>query len=199
MLSVNNLHVLHLSPVSFELASGECAVLSGPSGSGKSLLLRAIADLDPASGDVRLDGVERNAMSGPDWRRKIRYFAAESGWWGERVSDHFPRAAAGAEMLATFGLPADAMDWSLDRASTGEKQRLALMRGLLDDPAVLLLDEPTSALDERTAQAVEDHIRDRVAGHGARAILVTHDDAQAARLAQRRLCIQDGAVVEANL
>lgn len=199
MLSVTGLHVLNLSPVSFQLARGECAVLSGPSGSGKSLLLRAIADLDPAAGEVRLDGTERNAMSGPEWRRQVRYFAAEPGWWAERVSDHFPRTGTSAELLAAFGLDPDAMDWSLDRASTGEKQRLALIRGLLDDPPVLLLDEPTSALDERTARSVEDHIRQRVADNGARAILVTHDDAQAARLAQRRLAIQDGAVVEAGL
>ncbi len=197
MLTVTDLHVLNLAPVSLELAGGECVVLGGPSGSGKSLLLRAIADLDPARGDVRLDGTARSAMSGPDWRKKVRYFSAEPGWWTDRVSDHFPRTDAIAPLLTAFSLPSDSMSWSLERASTGEKQRLAFIRGVLDDPPVLLLDEPTSALDDKTARLVEDNIRRHVTGRGACAIIVTHDDAQAGRLAHRRLKIENGAVVEA--
>lgn len=196
MLTVTDLHVLNLAPVSFELGRGECVVLSGPSGSGKSLLLRAIADLDPAQGDVRLDGIERNAMSGPDWRKKVRYFAAEPGWWNDRVADHFPSSDTLTPLLTAFALPSDAMSWSLERVSTGEKQRLAFIRGVLDDPPVLLLDEPTSALDDHTARMVEENIRQHVSDRGTCAIVVTHDDAQAKRLAHRRLMIVDGAIIE---
>jgi len=198
VLTVTDLHVLNLAPVSFELGRGECVVLGGPSGSGKSLLLRAIADLDPAAGKVRLDGIERNAMSGPAWRKKVRYFAAEPGWWTDRVSDHFPKTDALAPLLDALALPADAMNWTLERASTGEKQRLAFIRGVLDDPPVLLLDEPTSSLDDRSARLVEGKIRQHVIERGTCAIIVTHDDAQAERFSHRRLTIENGAVVEAR-
>lgn len=195
-LTVSDLHVLNLKPVTLELGAGECVVLEGPSGSGKSLLLRAIADLDPALGQVRLDGEDRSAMSAPGWRCLVRYFAAEPGWWRERVGDHFTLTEDVEDLLEAFGLPIDAMDWTVERASTGEKQRLALVRGLADRPGVLLLDEPTSALDEKTAQAVEQQLLARVREDGAAAIIVTHDEAQARRLARRRLEIRDGAVIE---
>jgi phosphate-transporting ATPase len=195
-LAVSNLHVLNLSPVTLALDAGEIAVLEGPSGSGKSLLLRAIGDLDPAAGMVSLDGEDRNAVSGPDWRRNVRYFAAEPGWWRDRVGDHFAQSHETARLLEAFGLPGDAMDWMVERASTGEKQRLALVRGLIDHPAVLLLDEPTSALDDTTAKAVENQLLARICDGGAAAIIVTHDAAQAGRLARRRLVIRDGAVTE---
>ena len=182
--------------MALELHAGECAVLEGPSGSGKSLLLRAIADLDPAPGTVWLNGEDRGAMSGPDWRRQVRYFAAEPGWWRERVGDHFTPSDDIVVLLEAFGLSADAMDWMVERASTGEKQRLALVRGLADRPKVLLLDEPTSALDDKTAQAVEEQLVARIRDDGAAAIIVTHDAAQAERLARRRLAIRGGRVVE---
>ncbi len=195
-LAVSDLHVLNLKPVSLGLGAGECVVLEGPSGSGKSLLLRAIADLDLALGRVRLDGEDRGEMSAPEWRRRVRYFAAEPGWWRERVGDHFTLTKDVESLLEAFGLPIDAMDWTVERASTGEKQRLALVRGLADRPRVLLLDEPTSALDDKTAQAVEQQLLARVREDGAAAIIVTHDEAQARRLARRRLEIRDGAVTE---
>ncbi len=195
-LAVSDLSVLNLSPVTLVLHAGQCAVLEGPSGSGKSLLLRAIADLDPASGAVALDGEDRGALSGPEWRRQVRYFSAEPGWWSERVGDHFTPSDEVSDLLDAFGLPADAMDWTVERASTGEKQRLALVRGMADRPKVLLLDEPTSALDDATAKAVEQQLLARIRGDGAAAIIVTHDEAQAIRIAQRRLAIQDGAVIE---
>lgn len=78
MLTVNALKRLHVL-VSFELADGECIALQGPSGVGKSLLLRAIADLDPSEGSVELDGMPREAMPAPAWRKQATYVAAESG------------------------------------------------------------------------------------------------------------------------
>lgn len=195
MLRVEGLQVLNLAPVTMELGAGECATLEGPSGSGKSLLLRALADLDPAPGTVRLDGTDRNDISGPQWRKMVRYFSAEPGWWAERVGDHVSDAAPFVDLLAELGLDRGALGWSLDRASTGEKQRMALARGLIDHPQVLLLDEPTGPLDRKAADTVERLIRRRVAD-GDTALVVTHDAEQAGRLADRRFVIRDGAVVE---
>ena len=196
MLAVEGLRVPNLAPVSMELRAGECVTLEGPSGSGKSLLLRALADLDPAAGTVRLDGADRNRMTGPQWRARVRYFSAEPGWWAERVGDHAADRQAFAGLVSDLGLSEDALGWSLDRASTGEKQRLALARGLIDHPKVLLLDEPTGPLDRKAGEIVERLIRRRVADEGAIALVVTHDAEQALRLAKRHFVIRDGAVVE---
>src|SRR5689334_13447214 len=78
-------------PFDLELAAGECLAITGASGSGKSLCLRMIADLDGNEGDVLLDGASRRSFSAPAWRRQVVYNAAEPGWWHERVGDHLDR------------------------------------------------------------------------------------------------------------
>ena len=86
----------HLAgPFELELDAGECLAITGPSGSGKSLFLRMVADLDPNQGEVFLDGVERRTLPAPAWRRKVVYSAAEPGWWHERVWRPFPRRSHG--------------------------------------------------------------------------------------------------------
>ncbi|MEI6558402.1 MAG: ABC transporter ATP-binding protein [Rhodospirillaceae bacterium] len=196
MLSVRALSRPGLEPVSFELAAGECVVVRGPSGSGKSLLLRAIADLDPNQGRLSLEGRSRDAMSGPEWRRQVTYLPAEPGWWAESVGGHFADWAAAGPLAAGLGLPAECRDWPVSRLSTGERQRLALVRALVLRPRVLLLDEPTSGLDHKTAAAAEILVaRHRSAGGAA--LWVTHDRAQSARIATRALLVADGRVREA--
>src|SRR5271154_6217769 len=85
-------------PFELTLAAGECIAITGPSGSGKSLFLRMIADLDPNEGDVFLDGRERRSFSPPAWRLHVVYNAAEPGWWSESVADHFRGTAPGVDM-----------------------------------------------------------------------------------------------------
>ena len=134
-----------LQPSSFELARGECLAVRGRSGSGKTLLLRALADLDPTVGEISLDGRARDEMSGPQWRASVGYLAADAGWWADRVGDHFedwPALRASAAALLLPGAIGEAM---VDAISTGERQRLALLRAVERAPRVLLLDEPTSA------------------------------------------------------
>ncbi len=196
MLSVRAVARPALGPVSFELADGECIVVRGASGSGKSLLLRAIADLDPNDGEVVLDGAARASMPAPDWRRRVVYVAAEPGWWRESVGGHFDDWEAARDLVAATGLPADCRTWPIARLSTGERQRLGVVRALVLEPRILLLDEPTSGLDDDATAAVEGLIRARLAD-GAGALWVTHDDEQGRRLARRALVVADGAVTEA--
>ena len=197
-LSVTNLSRPGLAPVSFELPAGECLALRGPSGSGKSLLLRAIADLDPNDGQLRLDGEGRESVPAPRWRRLVGYLPAEPGWWAETVGEHYPDWSAAAPLVNALGMPEDCHSWPITRLSTGERQRLGLVRLLLMEPQVLLLDEPTSGLDDEATAAVEKLIEDRVAA-GASAIWSTHDAVQAKRVAVRALVIRDGKVSEEAL
>ena len=167
-------------------------MLSGPSGAGKSLLLRAIADLDPARGRLRLDGRERGDFSGPEWRRQVGLGPAESGWWAEKVGPHFLPDPDPAPLLARLGLGA-ALEWQVARLSTGERQRLALARAIQLGPRALLLDEPTSALDPQAVDVTEALIRAQ-AEAGLIVLVVSHDRAQQARLGDRRLRLENGAL-----
>lgn len=196
MLSVSNLRRPGLVDASFDLADGECLAIRGPSGSGKTMLLRAIADLDPNSGVVELDGVSRDRMPAPQWRRRVTYVPAEPGWWAETVGDHFSDWSAAADLVEELGLPLDSREWPILRLSTGERQRLALIRALLLRPRVLLLDEPTSGLDPDSVDDVERLVGSQVEAGGG-AIWVTHDVAQAKRIAHRCLEIDGGHIAEA--
>ena len=191
MLKIRGLGRPGLEPVDLDVAPGECVAVSGPSGAGKSILLRAIADLDPNDGQVSLKDQPREAMPAPDWRRRVMYVPAESGWWSERVADHFADPDMAAPLAARLGFEPGALDWEVSRLSTGEKQRLALARALMMSPEVLLLDEPTSGLDPETAVKVESMLHERAAD-GIGILIVTHDAQQANRLALRRFHMAKG-------
>lgn len=188
-LSIRALQSPISGPCSLELGAGECVAVMGASGAGKSVLLRLIADLDPGSGEVLLNGQPRSAFSGPAWRQQVMYLAAEPAWWGQTVLEHFPQGSQSAllEMASALGLRQGFIDIPLAQLSTGERQRLALLRGLLRRPQVLLLDEPTAALDEASVAAVEQLLR-RCQQQGLSLLWVTHSQAQAARVGQR--CMQ---------
>ena len=193
MLSIRNLSGTGIGPIDLKLANGDVVAITGPSGAGKSLMLRAIADLDPNQGELLLDGEERATFHAPDWRRQVSYVAAETSWWAERVGDHFVDKDATIKLLEEIGLGEAALDWSIPRLSTGEKQRLGLARSLLGKPRVLLLDEPTSALDDANRDLVEDLLR-KQADEGSAIIIVTHDPAQAGRLKARTYAIAGGKI-----
>ncbi|MDP6574635.1 MAG: ATP-binding cassette domain-containing protein [Rhodospirillales bacterium] len=196
MLTVRGLTRPGLGPIDLEIADGECVVLSGPSGTGKTLLLHALADLDPAAGRMTLNGVARDDMPGPEWRRRVAYVAAEAAWWSDMAGDHFDDADAARHALAGLGLDDAVLEKQVALLSTSERQRLALLRALVLEPSAMLLDEPTSSLDADNAGRVEAMIEERRAA-GAAILVVTHDDAQARRLAARRLVIEGGAITEA--
>lgn len=191
-LSIRELKSPLAGPFDLELAPGEAAAVSGPSGSGKSLFLRMVADLDPNTGEVDLDGAARADMSPTDWRRRAPYVAAESGWWRDRVADHFApdRLDAARALGARMGLSAELFEGEVLRLSTGEKQRIAILRALVLEPPVLLLDEPTAPLDPESTRAVETVLKDRLKA-GMSLIVVTHDAQQAGRLSARHFLMRD--------
>jgi ABC-type iron transport system FetAB ATPase subunit len=182
-LRVKQLRSAYAGPFELVLDAGGYAAITGPSGSGKSLFLRMIADLDPNEGEVWLNARERASMPAPEWRKQVTYVSAESGWWADAVIEHFAGySRSEIEILtARLGLRGTLIDAPVAQLSTGEKQRLALVRALLPSPPVLLLDEPTGPLDEVSVARVEALLQERMAG-GTSILMVTHDSNQAQRL-----------------
>ena len=195
MLSVRHLIAPGVAADALQVADGECIAVMGPSGAGKTRLLRAIADLDPNRGEVAAGGVDRARVSGPAWRRVVGYMPAESGWWADTVGAHFPDPDGCRALLAEMRLSADVLEWPVARLSTGERQRLALARALTTRaPRALLLDEPTGALDEEARALVEGILRRQLEA-GTPILMVTHDQAQAERMAARIVYVENGRLV----
>ena len=195
ILSVRELRSRFAGPFTFDVRAGECIAIQGPSGAGKSVLLRMLADLDPHDGDVLLDGRPAASMPAPAWRAAVVYQAAEPAWWEATARAHFSDVDAGfvERTLAALGLAASVLDTDIDRLSTGERQRLALVRSLARRPRVLLLDEPTAALDPASIGRAEALLRDCLAD-GMAVLLVTHAVEQARRLAHRVFRLERGKV-----
>ncbi len=180
--------------MSLLLQPGECICLTGPSGAGKSMLLRAVADLIPHAGDAQLDETKCSEMKPSQWRHQVGYLPAESHWWSERVGDHFPHLPE--DGFRQLGFTPQVMDWQVSRLSTGEKQRLALLRLLANQPRALLLDEPTASLDAVNVRNVESMIRDYRLQHASPIIWISHDAEQVRRVADRVFELKDGIVQE---
>ena len=195
-LELRALSSLHLKPLSLSLQAGEIIALSGASGAGKSLLLRSICDLIEHQGELLLNGVSYLELPAHQWRHSVGMLAAESYWWHERMGDHFENSIDIGEQLSQLGLSTTILDQSASRCSTGERQRLALIRLLLNKPQVLLLDEPTSGLDPTATLKVETLINEYTISQQAAVIWVSHDSEQCRRIATRQLHMIDGTVTE---
>jgi len=195
LLEIEGLTGMPGGPFNLRLAAGECVVITGPSGAGKSLLLRMIADLDENRGTLRLNGVLRESMPAPAWRAQVVYVASESGWWANTVDAHMQPTACARELLPRLGLPAALFTVPVSQLSSGERQRLALIRAVIRRPPVLLLDEPTAALDEASILRVEALLSELVAA-GTGLIMVTHNEAQACRMATRRYRLRESVLSE---
>jgi len=155
--------------------------LTGPSGSGKTLLLRQLADIDPRQGQVLLNGRSVDSVPAHIWRKKVALISAESQWWCDLVGEHF--MVINKKMLFTLGFDSDVMKWPVSRLSSGEKQRLALLRALQNSPRVLLLDEPTANLDIKFVNHVEQILNDYKKKRKAALLWVSHDRHQLQRVA----------------
>jgi ABC-type iron transport system FetAB ATPase subunit len=173
----------------------ECACLSGPSGSGKSRLLRAIADLDPHEGSSVLDGRSCSDFPPQQWRLEVGLLPPQSAWWAELTRDHFSDPSP--ELLSDLGLAAALLDRPVRLLSSGEKQRFALLRLLANRPTVLLLDEPTANLDPESTERVEKLVRQYLDQTPATALWVSHDAEQVGRIGSRCLRMSAGKLDDA--
>lgn len=201
--------VTALQDVSFCVRLGELLAVRGPSGCGKTtLLLTAGGLLRPSSGQIRLDGQDPYKLD-PEQRSQLRarmigfvfqqfnlipYLTVRQNILAASLA--LPRKHASArarELISRFGLE-DRADHVPAQLSTGEKQRTALARALLNEPRVILADEPTGNLDEDNARTVFGYLSQYV-NDGGCVLLVTHD-AQAAAHATRTLQMSQGQIIE---
>lgn len=192
----------------FEVRTGEVLAIVGPSGSGKSSLLRLLNRLDePTSGTVYLEAADYRQIAPRDLRRKLGMVNQRPYLFPGTVEQNlrFGPLQRGeslsqdsiAQLLARVGLKGYA-GRNIANLSGGEAQRVSVARTLANSPLVLLLDEPTSALDETSKLEVESSIQKIVHDQGLTCVLVTHDTAQAARLAGRALLLEAGRIVRAG-
>lgn len=190
-LETRNLTFRDRGPYTFAINSGECVGLQGVSGAGKTLLLRAIADLDPRGGEIWLNGVGIDAMEAHQWRKSVAMLPAESFWWYDRVAEHFfDFSQLDQSLLNDMGFDYTVGAWLVSRLSTGEKQRLAIVRLLANQPACLLLDEPTASLDPDNVNRVEALLKHYCISNTIPMLWVSHDPEQLLRVSDRRFFME---------
>jgi len=191
--------------VSFEVVTGEVLALTGPSGAGKSSLLRLLNRLDePTTGTVYVEGVDYRQIPPRELRRKLGMVSQRPFLFPGTVEENLrfgPRqrgqplpSASVEELLARVGLQGYA-GRPVANLSGGEAQRVSFARTLANSPLVLLLDEPTSSLDDASKREVEVLIQKIVREQKLTCVVVTHDTAQAERLAQRAVLLEAGKIV----
>ena len=195
-LQLRDLQLNALKPLNMKVKA-EIICLSGASGSGKSLLLRAIVDLIEHEGDVFLDEHKCSEINPVQWRKWVGFLPAESAWWMDKVGDHFLKIERND--LSLLNLADGCLSWEVARCSTGEKQRLALARLIQHTPKVLLLDEPTASLDQESVFAIEAFIKNYVNEFNVPVIWVSHDKKQIKRIANRAFEIKNNEVKEVTL
>jgi osmoprotectant transport system ATP-binding protein len=195
-----------------EVAAGERVALIGPSGCGKSTLLRMILGLVvPDSGTVKVGETVVTDASARAVRRRVGYVIQDGGLFPHltaeenvtlvaRLSDSGDRDAKMRERVRELAelvrLPEGLLERYPLALSGGERQRVGLMRALMLDPDVLLLDEPLGALDPIVRARLQEDLRDAFRKLGKSVLLVTHDMAEAAYLADAIVVMRDGALLQ---
>jgi sulfonate transport system ATP-binding protein len=179
-----------LAGVDLDIRRGEFFALLGPSGTGKTTLLRVLAGLERSDSGTVLTAPRRTTVYQEPRLVQARRVLAN-------VTLGLPRASrrAGLEALREVGLAGYERAWPAT-LSGGEAQRVALARALVRDPQVLLLDEPFAALDALTRLRTQDLVAELCARHRPAVVLVTHDVDEALRLADRVAVLRDGAFAD---
>ncbi|EKF75609.1 ABC transporter [Alcanivorax hongdengensis A-11-3] len=170
MLHIHSLQHALIQARDLHLDAGQGIHLQGPSGAGKSLLLRCLADLLPWQGEMELHGRSVWAQTPVQWRRQVVYCSTENHWWLPRCADHFlhdPRTD-----MDSVGLDPALLERAPAQLSSGQRQRLALLRALDRQPTVLCADEPCANLDDHSRARVEARLEAFVQRGGM--LILTH-------------------------
>ena len=199
-----------LRPTKLTVARGRCTVLIGPSGCGKSTLLRLMIGLiEPDAGAVRIGDQRLLPHNAVVLRQDIGYVIQSGGLFphltargnitvmARELCWHPDRTAARvAELSKLTAFPNTALCRYPHQLSGGQRQRVALMRALLLDPEILLLDEPLGSLDPMIRHDLQEELRQIFQTLSKTVVLVTHDLAEAAFLADEIVLLRDGMVVQ---
>ncbi len=191
--------------ISVHVHEGEVLAIVGPSGAGKSSFLRLLNRLDePTDGTVLLYGQNYRELVPRELRRRVGMLIQAAYLFPGTVADNlrFGPRQHGQDLtnskidalLEQVGLEGFASRDVL-HLSGGEAQRVSLARTLANQPEVLLLDEPTSALDERVEREIESLLTHILSNERLTALIITHDSAQAARIASRAILISAGRLI----
>ncbi len=192
------------------MESGKTTALIGPSGCGKSTLLRLIIGLlEPSSGSVELEKQPVTPASLMQIRRKTGYVIQDGGLFPHLTArenvmlmpNHLKIAGAESgrrlkELCDLTRFPEDGLNRYPVELSGGQRQRVSLMRALIQDPSVLLLDEPLGALDPLVRSGLQTDLKEIFQRLNKTVVLVTHDMAEAAFLADKIVLLQSGKVVQ---
>jgi putative ABC transport system ATP-binding protein len=195
-----------LQDITFGVVRGEVLAILGPSGAGKSTLLRLLNRLDePTSGTILLNGGDIYTLPPRMLRRHVGMImqraylfpgtVAENVRFGPLQHGFSISGTEVEDLLEQVGLAGYGLR-DVATLSGGEAQRVAITRALANAPEVLLLDEPTSALDELSKQGVEMLLESLIRKRGLTCVWVTHDGAQAARMADSVLLLESGRTVD---
>ncbi|MHB1838440.1 MAG: ABC transporter ATP-binding protein [Acidobacteriaceae bacterium] len=194
-----------LRNISFRLDQGQVLAVLGPSGAGKSTLLRMLNRLDePTSGAVLLQGADTREMDPRTLRRRVGMVmqqaylfpgaAAANVRYGPAQHGVALQDSQVADLIQQVGM-AGYEDRNVATLSGGEAQRISIARALANQPEVLLLDEPTSALDDVSKQEIERLLATLVRERNMTCVWVTHDVAQARRVADLVLRLEAGQAI----
>jgi ABC-type iron transport system FetAB ATPase subunit len=193
--------VLH--QVDIAVAAGRVTALVGDSGAGKTSLLRCIVGLDTiSSGKVTFDGSDTRSLDPRELRQRIALVAQTPTMLPGDVRANLLYAlpdadgTVAAEAIAAVGLDRTLLDRDAQQLSGGERARVAIARALARRPRVLLLDEPTASLHAEAAGEIE-RLMTRLAADGIAIVVVTHDAAQAGRVADDEIRLDSGQVAAA--
>lgn len=194
--------------VSLQVQRGTIFGLLGANGSGKSTLIRLISTLlTPDAGSIHVFGYDVQQHE-REVQRIINRVSVEASFfkklsarenlmYAARLYDLPPRAARSraAEILMQLGLSVKRLDEPLEHMSRGMQQKVAIARGLLTTPTLLLLDEPTTGLDPRSKHDVQRFVQAMRQQHDTTVFLTTHDMDEADRLCDRIAIIDSGTIV----
>lgn len=193
--------------ISFTIGHGEIAAIVGPSGQGKTTILRLIAGFDsPSTGEILMDGVcvsNTESRLNPE-KRGIGYVPQDGALFphltvAENVAFGLRRGAKQRveEMLRLVGLHGLG-NRRPDEISGGQMQRVALARALAPEPRMVLMDEPFSALDAAMRIEVRDEVHAILRKTGTTTVMVTHDQSEAMSIADHVIVMLDGSIAQAG-